>query len=130
MSQENAEAVREAFERFAHGDFSGFVELPDDVELVTSREMPDAGTYRGEVAREWLKAWVDSFDSLTLEPIEILDAGDRVLVEFIQRGNPRGGNAPVELRTWSVTTRREGTFRRFELFQDRGEAFAAAGLSE
>jgi ketosteroid isomerase-like protein len=130
MSQENVEAVREGFGRFELGDFSGFAELPDDVEVVTAREMPDAGTYRGEAAREWLKAWVDSFDSLTLEPVEILDAGDRVMVEFVQRGTPRGGSTPVELRTWSVTTRREGAFTRFELFTRRAEALEAAGLRE
>ena len=96
MSVENVEAIREAFERFASGDFSGLAELPDHPEIVTSREMPDAGTYRGEAAREWLKAWIDSFESLTFEPVEILDAGDRVLVEFIQRGQPRGGER-VEL---------------------------------
>ena len=56
MSMENVEAIREAFERFASGDFSGLAELPDHPEIVTSREMPDAGTYRGEAAREWLKA--------------------------------------------------------------------------
>lgn len=130
MSQENVEAIREAFERFASGDFSGLAELPDHPEIVTSREMPDAGTYRGEAAREWLRAWIDSFESLTLEPVEILDAGDRVLVEFIQRGQPRGGDTPVELRTWSVTTHREGIVARFELFQNRAQALEAAGLSD
>ena len=131
MSQENVKAVREEFERFARGDFSGTDELPDDVEVVTARQMPDAGTYRGEAARKWLMAWVESFDSLTLTPVEILDADDdKVLVEFVQRGIPRGGSTPVELRTWSVTTRREGIFTRFELFQRREEALEAAGLSE
>ena len=123
-------AIREAFERFASGDFSGLAELPDHPEIVTSREVPDAGTYRAEAAREWLKAWIDSFESLTFEPVEILDAGDRVLVEFIQRGQPRGGDAPVELRTWSVTTHRGGIVVRFELFQNRAQALEAAGLSE
>ena len=131
MSQENVAAVREQFERFARGDFSGTDELPDEVEVVTAREMPDAGTYRGEAARKWLLAWVDSFDSLTLTPVEILDGGDdRVFAEFVQRGIPRGGSTPVELRTWSVTTRREGIVTRFELFQRRQEALEAAGLRE
>ncbi len=131
MSQENVEAVREAFERMARGDFSGTAELPDDIAVVTAHEMPDAGTYRGEAARRWLLAWVDSFDSLTLTPVEILDGrDDRVMAEFIQRGIPKGGSTPVELRTWSVTTRRAGVFTRYELFQSRDEALEAAGLSE
>ena len=130
MSQENVDAVREEFERFSRGDFSRIAGLPDDVEVVTSREMPDAGTYRGQEAREWMSGWVDSFDSLTLAPTEFLEAGDQVMVEFVQRGIPRGGNTPVELRTWSLTTLREGLVTRYQLFQTREEALEAAGLQE
>jgi ketosteroid isomerase-like protein len=101
MSQENVEATRASFERFARGDFSESADLPDDYEIVTAPEMPDAGIYRGEAARTWFNAWVESFDSLMLEPVEILDAGDRVVVEFVQRGTPRGGSTPVELRSTS-----------------------------
>ena len=129
MSQENVEALRGNFDRFARGDFTELADLTDDFELVTSPEMPDAGTYRGEAARDWLNAWVESFDGLTLGATEFIDAGDKVVVEFLQRGTPRGGSTPVELRTWSVTTRREGVLARIELFQSRGEALEAAGLS-
>jgi ketosteroid isomerase-like protein len=98
MSQEDLAATRASFERFARGDFTESADLPDDYEIVTAPEMPDAGTYRGEAARTWLNAWVESFDSLTLEPTEILDAGDKVMAEFVQRGTPRGGSIPVEVR--------------------------------
>jgi ketosteroid isomerase-like protein len=129
MSRENVEAVREAFEQFGRGDFSGLAELPDEVEVALARDMPDAGTYRGAAARRWLEAWVDSFDSLTLELVETLDAGDKVIAEFVQRGTPRGGSTPVGLRTWSVYTFREGAFT-IELFTRRDEALEAAGLRE
>jgi ketosteroid isomerase-like protein len=130
MSRENVEAIRANFERFARGDFSEITDLTDDFEVVTSREMPDAGTYRAEAARTWLNAWVESFDSLTLEASEFIDAGDKVMVEFRQRGTPRGGSMPVELWTWSVNTYREGVLARIELFQSRDEALEAAGLRE
>ena len=130
MSQENVEAVRANFERFARGDFSASADLPPDYEIVTAPEMPDAGTYRGEAARTWFNGWVESFDSLTFELVEILDAGDRVMVEFVQRGRPRGGSTPVEVRTWWVTAWREGIPRRAELFLSRRQALEAAGLSE
>ena len=58
MSQENVEVIREAFDRFGRGDFSGLAELPDEVEVVLARDMPDAGTYSGAAARKWLEAWV------------------------------------------------------------------------
>jgi hypothetical protein len=76
-------------------------------------------------------AWVNSFDRLTQEPIEILDAGDdQVLVEFIQRGWTAGRDVPVEVRTWSVSTVRDGNFLRTLLFLNRNDALKAAGLSE
>ncbi len=122
---------RVLFEQFSRGDFSVVAELPDEFELVLAPEMPDAGTYRGAAARDWLAGWVDSFDRLTQEPVEIIDAGeDRVLAEFIQRGWTAGSDVPVEVRTWSLSTVKGGNFVRTLLFQNRNEALAAAGLSE
>ena len=131
MSQENVEATRASFERFAGGDFSEIADLPGGYEIVTAPEIPDAGTYRGGEARTWMNTWVESFDSLTFELVEIFDAGDRVMVELVQRGTPKSGSGPsVTVRTWWITTWSEGTPTRGELFLSRRHAFEAAGLSE
>ena len=123
--------VRAGFEQFARGEFSTIADLPDEFELVLAPEMPDAGTYRGPAAREWLSAWVDSFDRLTQEPVEFIDAvDDRVLIEFIQRGWTAGSDLPVETRTWSLSTVLDGNLVRAQLFQNRADALEAAGLSE
>src|SRR2546427_6333154 len=105
MSPENLEIMRVAYEEFARGDFSRWAELPDDFEFVASPELPDAGTYREEAARRWLKAWLESFERLTIEATEIIDAGgDKVVVGILQRGRPRGSQSIVEGRWWAVTT--------------------------
>jgi ketosteroid isomerase-like protein len=131
MSEEAVEVVRAAFEPFARGDFSAVAELPDEFVLVLAPEMPDAGTYRGEEARRWIVAWVDSFERLTQELVKLTDAGDdRVLAEFIQRGWTAGSDVPVELPTWSLSTLRDGELTRMELFMNRDAALEAAGLSE
>jgi ketosteroid isomerase-like protein len=138
MSQEAVTALQAAFDQFSRGDFAFNADLPDDFELVTAAQMPDAGTYRGREARDWLNGWIASFERLTLTPIEFIDAGDKVVVEFLQRGYPRGSTTAVELRTWSVNTMRDevGTMpaaeamTRLELFMTRSEALQAAGLSE
>jgi ketosteroid isomerase-like protein len=131
MSQEAVDLSRAAFERFARGDFTAYAALPDEFELILAPEMPDSGTYRGAAARDWLAGWVDTFDRLAHEPVEFIDAGeDRVLIEFIQRGWTAGSDVPVELRTWSLATVRDGNFVRLQLFQNRAEALKAAGLSE
>ena len=131
MPQEAIDVSRALFEQFSRGDFSAFADLPDEFELVLAPEMPDAGTYRGAAAREWATAWVNSFERLTQEPIEFIDAGGgQIFVEFVQRGWMAGSDVPVELRTWSVSTVRDGTFLRTSLFQKRSDALEAAGLSE
>jgi ketosteroid isomerase-like protein len=131
MSQEAVDLSRAAFERFACGDFTAYTALPDEFELILTPEMPDSGTYKGAAAREWLTRWVDTFDRLAHEPVEFIDAGDdRVLIEFIQRGWTAGSDVPVELRTWSLATVRDGNLVRSQLFQNRGDALEAAGLSE
>ena len=131
MSQENVALVHAAYEEFSRGDFSGWAELPDDFEFVASPELPDAGTYRGEAARRWLKAWSDSFERLTIEATEIIDAGgDKVVVGIVQRGRPHGSQSVVEGRWWVVATLREGEFVRSELVPHRYEALEAVGLEE
>jgi ketosteroid isomerase-like protein len=129
VSQENVELVRAGYEGFSLGDFSQWAELPDDFEFVASPELPDAGTYRGEAARRWMKAWLESFEQLTIEATEIIDGGgDKVVVGILQRGRPRGSQSIVEGRWWAVTTLRGGEVIRSELLPHRREALEAAGL--
>ena len=130
MSEENVEVLRAAFELYANGDFSPIEALGDDFELVISPEAPDAGTYRGGEARGWLRAWVASFEEMTIEATEILDAGDKVFLGMIQRGRPPGTAASVEGRWWQVSTFRGPEIVRVEMFADRTQALQAAGLGE
>jgi ketosteroid isomerase-like protein len=90
MSEENVEQVRARYEQFARGDFTPMEEAPDDFEFVASTNVPDAGTYRGEAARRWMKAWVESFDGLTMEATEIIDVGDKVFCRLRPTGPPPG----------------------------------------
>jgi ketosteroid isomerase-like protein len=131
MSQENVEAARAIFEPLARGDFSRwFDEVTDDFVFVTSPEVPDAGTYRGEAARDWVMAWVESFEGHTIEASDFIDGGDKVFFAIFQRGHPRGSEVPVEGHWWTVMTFRGGAVARVEVFDERGEALEAAGLSE
>ena len=129
MSQENVDVARATYAQFARGDFTFVREFGDDFELVTSPENPDAGTYRGDAARQWLLAWVGSFDQFTMEATDMVDAGDKVLVAVLQRGRPHGSETVMEGRWWQVLTFRGGEPARSEMFADRAAALEAAGLS-
>ena len=96
-----------------------------------SPEAPDAGTYRGEEARRWLRTWVASFEGMTIEATEIVDSGDKVFLGMTQRGHDRrGGAASVEGHWWQVSTFREREIVRAEMFRERAQALLAAGLVE
>ena len=130
MSEENVDALRAAFGMYARGDFSPIGMLGDEFELVISPEAPDAGTYRGEEARRWLRAWVASFEGMTIEATEILDAGDKVFLGMTQRGRPPGSAVSVEGRWWQVSSFRGREIVRVEMFPDRAQALEAAGLRD
>ena len=131
MSQENVEAIRAAFEQYSRGDFSlFFAAITDDFEFVTAAEMPDAGSYRGQEARKWLTAYMESFDGFTMEATEVVDAGDKAVSAVLQRGRPRGSEIQVESRWWQVVTFRQDGVAKVEMFSRRDQAFEAAGLSE
>jgi ketosteroid isomerase-like protein len=128
MAQENVELMQTAFEEFARGDFSRWEELGDEFEFVTTADTPDAGTYRGEAARRWLRSWLDAFEELVIEGTEFIDAGDKVVIGIHQRGTPRGSRVPVEGRWWQVTTIRDGELVRVQVLGTREEALDAAEL--
>src|SRR5262245_44583040 len=97
MSEENVETVRAVFALAAKGDFSHWLdEVTDDYVFVTSRDLPDAGTYRGEEAKEWVTSWVESFEGHTIEAMDFAEVDDRVVFKIGQRGRPRGSDAAVE----------------------------------
>jgi ketosteroid isomerase-like protein len=132
MSQENVDATRAAYEEsYAHGDFDPFLEAPTaDFELITAPQMPDAGTYRGQEAREWLEAYINSFDGFTQEALDLIDGGDKVVGQVLQRGRPRGSDIPIESRWWQVITFGPNGVSKIAMFASRAEALDAAGLSE
>ena len=98
--------------------------------IVTAAEMPDAGSYRGDEARDWMTAYMESFDGFTMEATEVIDAGDKAVSAVLQRGRPRGSEIPVESRWWQVVTFREDGVARVEMFSRRDQALEAAGLSK
>ncbi len=131
MSEENVETMRAILDRTAQGDFSRWLDdVTDDFVFVTSPDVPDAGTYQEEAAREWVTAWVESFVGHTIEGSDFIDAGDKVFYEIFQRGRPPGSKVAVEGRWWVVNTFREGAIARVEVFDERDQALEAAGLRE
>ena len=135
MSRENVEVVQRVFEAASQRDAEAVLSLYDaDVELDFSRlphaEVVGGGLYRGhEGLRSWYREWYEAWESFDQAYEELIDAGERVVSVWNQRGRGRASGAEVELGGAAVWTVRDGKVVRQVGFPTREEALEAVGLS-
>jgi uncharacterized protein len=130
MSPEDLAAVKSAYEAFGRGDMDALEKLlHPDIEWRTTPEVPFLGTYKGlEEFQRGMNEWTESFDDLTTEVEEMIDAGEHALVFHRMHGRGRDSGAEVDLTIWQVVSVRDGKLARMHDFMDRAEALAAAQL--
>ena len=132
MSEENVEVVKAAFDAWNAGDMDAVRECYDPG-VVIGRELegfPETGPFVGRdaVMRQWERSREPWGDTVTVEPVSIIDAGDRVVARQVVHGVGRGPALHVEFT--AVCTLRNGRIFYFEFFWDHAEALKAVGLSE
>ena len=135
MSEENLEALKRLYSRWAVGDFRPEPSLYDQIVWdATPTGIPGLGVYRGheEVKSffedDWFKAF--PFDEWVVELDEVIDHGDQVISMCRQRGRGAISGAGTELFLAQVGTWRDGQCVRVDNYLDRAQALEAAGLSE
>src|SRR5215207_2662295 len=157
MSQENVEAIRELFDRFGEIEFERLREaLETSSSLVEAApKMGDLGRWHldhldpmveldasamptfteGNRAHghqgwfEFWRSWLIPWERFKYEPKRWRDAGDRVVVESVQRGWLASGleySTPIN-NVWTFDGER---VIRMQMFITWEEALEAAGLSE
>jgi ketosteroid isomerase-like protein len=132
MSRENVELIKRAYQAFAQGGFDEAVQMLDpDVEWIPPNLAPTAGTHRGRAgAKAELREFLEPFEDYRWESRDFIDAGDRVVVIGYQSGRGRISGVEVGQEQVHIWTVRDGKIVRMQMFDDRAEAFEAAGLSE
>jgi uncharacterized protein len=127
----NAEIVRRSYEVWNSGDLDSFLEfLSPDLEMDLTERVLNPGSYRGvEGFRQWAAELSEVWKEWTMEPEDIVEAGDQVLVTVRARGRGRGSGVAIEQLGYTVTTVRDGKAVRIAFFYDRDKALGAAGLS-
>jgi len=137
MSQENVERVRRGYEAFNRGDLADAAkDFDPNIEWRIPFQLPDSPpdeTYRGpEGVLHFWETWRSAFDEFRLELEEIIDAGDRIIVFAAVHGRGAGSGAEVQTPSFPQvwTFGEDGRPVRVEMYQSRGEALDAVGLTE
>jgi uncharacterized protein len=133
MSEENVQVVREGYDRFAAtGEPTEELSTDDFAwDMSHFHGWPEQQVYEGfEGTRAFLATWVDAWDDWELEVESLLDAGDRVVAFVRQHGTSKEAGLPIDMSFAQVWTLRDGKLSRMDMYSDRDEALADAGISE
>ena len=131
MSRDNVEKARDFIAAYNRRDFDAAVEFFDpEVEWVLpERQASDSCQGPDEVRRFW-EGLDETFEELTLEPQEFIDAGDHVATRLRHRGRGKRSGVEIDEEMYhQVATFRDGWMVRIEYFGEWSEALAAAGLA-
>jgi ketosteroid isomerase-like protein len=127
------EIVRGAFQALNDGDPSDFLALYDpDIVLRVGPGAAIPGVFVGAaaVARRFAE-FQAPFESYRVQALELIDAGDSVVVSYKTAGRGRLSGVEVESPpAAAVCTFRGGTMIRIDLLDTCAEALKAVGLEE
>jgi len=136
MSRENVDTIREMFavlnERGPHAATNAFGHLlAPDFGLEEAAGLPDPAAYTGrEAFIANIAKLEESFKELRLEPLEVMDLGDKVVVVVSLSGRGRESGAPVEANFAQLWSLRDGKAVSLHDYATKAEALEAVWLSE
>jgi ketosteroid isomerase-like protein len=133
MSPENTEVVRRTYAALSRGDVDTLrgLAVPELVVDFSRRQIDPVVMRDREEALAWLSRTRDTWDDWpTWEPLEVLDAGDKVIAFINTSARGKGSGVAVEAKVWKLWTLRDGKLVELRYFgDDRAAALEAAGLS-
>ena len=134
MSEENVAVVEAAWSAAAQGGLDGLASYwTEDVDYRAIEGAPDdLGPVHGKDAlRAYNQYWLDTFDDVKVEVLELIDAGaDRVVAVLEMSGRAKLSGVETRLTYAVLYTIRGGKIARGREYAARAEALEAAGLSE
>jgi ketosteroid isomerase-like protein len=130
MQSDNAEIVKHGYDAWNRGDMAAVLELVDpQFEWQEASEVPGGGAvYTREEFESYLRSLERHWDDFRLEPQELRQAGDHVLVEVLELARGRTSGAEVAQRFVHVWTLRGRRACRMRAYLEKGEAMEALGL--
>jgi ketosteroid isomerase-like protein len=132
MSQANVEVIRAVADTAREGDVGAWLRAMDpDVRLYPRPEEPGVRpVYEGwEGVMEYMTNWFGQWEDYEADPVEYLDAGDRVLVVFLERGRMERGGIEIEQEFSHSFTLRDGRIVEWRSYDSHQQGLEAVGLT-
>ena len=128
MTEDRIELLRAGYEAFNRGDHEWLlVRAAPDFVAQDRPEIPDPQVHHGrEGAARAMDAARAEFDEYCVEPREVIEVGDHVVVVAQQSGRGRTSGVTVEGDIVHVWGYRGGEIISLRAFSSREEALAAA----
>jgi uncharacterized protein len=116
VAQANVETLRRGYEALNSGDLSHVHALLDpDIVWQEDQPSPEAGIHQGrETFERFLRSWLESFDDFRVEPEEIREDGDQLVVVVRQTGRGRTSGVEIAARLVHVWTVKDGRAVRWQ----------------
>ena len=133
MSQQNVETMRLALKALSDGEATAWFQSFDpDVRVYPRPEEPDAAAeYRGlDGLLDYATNWYSQWDDYEVEPVEIVDAGEHVLVVLREHGRVERAGIEVDALFSYSFVLRDGKIVKWHMYDSHADALEAVGLSE
>ena len=132
MSEESVDVARKGYEAFRRRGVDGILEFLDpEIEWrAWSQFARGPNVVQGhDGVRELFSVYQENFAELRAEPLEFIDAGERIVVPFRLSGREKGTGEEMQMELFHVWTVAGGRAVEVQVYESRREALKAVGLN-
>ena len=124
MPSERVDIARRGFAAFNRGEFDALGELlHDDVVAVVPDTVANSGVYEGhEGFARMLAHWVEPWEELRVDVLELIEEGGAVLAPAVQHGRGSGSGVEISMRVVFLLGFREDRLSFYRLCENLEEA--------
>ena len=124
----NVATLRRGYEALNRGDVSEVMALiADDVTWDPGPLTPDRDTAASGPAgfESLIRSWIEAFDDFHIEPLEVSEHGDFLIVSVRQSGRGRASGLDIAIEIAHVWQVENGRAIRLESYRNADDAWAA-----
>jgi ketosteroid isomerase-like protein len=118
--------VRKCYDALARGDSQAMLSCVDQSVEIHDHYTPDRSSLRGHDGfMTAIRTWTAQFSDMKIEPEDLEQEHDRVLVRFRLVGRGRGSGVQTEIQLFHVWRLVDGKIAQLDVYGDAGAARAA-----